>query len=206
MTTDVTTRPFRLAPADPDVRRRLEADGPEELRTHFELIRGGLEAIPGVPGEAIYGAVTLRTVALRPDVFTHLFLTEHHAAKQGTVDKRVKELVSLLVADRIEGEETPACAPYHAGAASFEGAASDDVAIVQDFERRKDELEPAVRDAVDWAARSALDPRSITDADVERVRAHGYDDGQLVELATTALIAYVLSAINQTFDLREGAG
>lgn len=201
-----TTRPFRLSPAAPEVLRELEATGPEELRTHFELIRGGLEAIPGVPGEAIYGAVTLRTFALRPDVFIHLFLTEHHAAKQGTVDRSIKELVSLLVAQRIEGEETPACAPYHVGAASFEGAATDAIAIVQDFDARKDELEPAIRDAVEFAATSALDPRAITDADVERVRAHGYDDGQLLELVATALVAYTLSAVNQVFDLREGEG
>lgn len=201
-----TTRPFRLSPADPAALRRLEADGPQELRTHFDLIRGGLEAIPGVPGEAIYGAVTLRTLALRPDVFTHLFLTEHHAAKQGTVDRSVKELVSILVAQRIEGDETPACAPYHVGAASFEGAEPDAIAIVQDFDRRKHELDPAVRDAVEFAATSAIDPRAITDADVERVRGHGYDDGQLVELVATALIAYALSAVNQVFDLREGEG
>ena len=201
-----TTRPFRLTPADPAALRELEADGSPELRTHFDLIRGGLEAIPGVPGEAIYGAVTLRTLALRPDVFTHLFLTEHHAAKQGTVDRSVKELVSILVAQRIEGDETPACAPYHVGAASFEGADSDAIAIVQDFDRRKHELEPAVRDAVEFAATSAIDPRAITDADVDRVREHGYNDGQLVELVATALIAYALSAVNQVFDLREGEG
>jgi uncharacterized protein (UPF0254 family) len=33
-----------------------------------------------------------------PDLFTHLFLTEHHAAKHGSVDRSLKELVSLLVA------------------------------------------------------------------------------------------------------------
>lgn len=199
-----TTTTFRITPAEPDVLRDLESSGPEELRQHFDLIRSGLEALPGVPGEAIYGAVTLRTIALRPDVFTHLFLTEHHAAKQGTVDRGVKELISLLVSERIEGDETPACGPYHAGAAAFEGATSDAVDIVRDFERRGHELDPAVRDAVDFAATAATDPRAITDEDVRRIREHGYDDGQLVELVSTALIAYTLAAVNQVFDLREG--
>lgn len=85
-----TTTSFRISPADPEVLRDLEAAGSEELRQHFELIRGGLEALPGVPGEAIYGAVTLRTIALQRDVFTHLFLTEHHAAKQGSVDQAAR--------------------------------------------------------------------------------------------------------------------
>jgi alkylhydroperoxidase family enzyme len=200
------TRTFRITPADPEALRQLEASGPDELRTHFELIRGGLEAIPGVPGDAVYGAVTLRTLALRPEVFTHLFLTEHHAAKQGTVDRSIKELASLLIAARVEGEETPACAPYHVGAAAFEGAGDEAIAIVQDFDRRKHELDPPIRDAVEFAARSAIDPRSITDRDVDRLREHGYDDGQLLELVATALVAYVLSAVNQVFDLREGEG
>ncbi|MEX2549551.1 MAG: hypothetical protein WD638_04940, partial [Nitriliruptoraceae bacterium] len=200
------TTTFRITPAEPEVLRDIESSGPEELRQHFDLIRGGLEALPGVPGEAIYGAVTLRTIALRPDVFTHLFLTEHHAAKQGTVDRGVKELISLLVSERIEGDETPACGPYHAGAATFEGAASDAVDIVRDFERRGHELDPAVHDAVEFAATAAIDPRAITDADVRRLQEHGYDDGQLVELVTTALVAYALAAVNQVFDLREGEG
>lgn len=81
--------------------------------------------------------------------------------------------------------------------------AIDDPGMVQDLDRRKDELDPAVRDTVDWAKRGALDRRNFADEDVARVRAQGYDDGQPVEVATTAVIAYVLSAINQTFDLRE---
>ncbi len=201
-----TTTTFRLTPAPPETLRDLEASGPDDLRNHFELIRNGLEAIPGVPGEAIYGAVTLRTIALRPEIFTHLFLTEHHAAKRGTVDRGVKELVSLLVSERIEGDETPACAPYHAGAARFEGAASESVDVVRDFDRRKHELDPPVRDAVEFATTAAIDPRAVTDADVKRLRGHGYDDAQLVELVVTALIAYTLAAVNQVFDLREGEG
>ena len=204
MTTTAT--PFRVTPAAPDTLRQLEAEGPDELRDHFELIRGGLEALPGIPGEAIYGAVTLRTIALLPKAFTHLFLTEHHVTKQGSVDRSVKELVSLLVAARIEGDETPACAPYHAGAARFEGATSAAVDIVTDFDLRKGELEPAVRDAVEFAASAALEPRAIEETDVQRVREHGYDDAALVELVLTGLVAYVLSAVNQVFDLREGEG
>ena len=67
-------------------------------------------------------------------------------------------------------------------------------------------MDPAVRDVVEFAATAALDPRAIEDADVERVRDHGYDDAALVELVVTALIAFTLSAVNQVFDLRECEG
>lgn len=147
-TTDTpTTTPFRITPADPEVLRRLEAEGPDQLRDHLALIRGGLEALPGVPGDAIYGAVTLRTIALRPEVFTHLFLTEHHAAKQGSVDRSIKELVSLLVAARIEGNETPAVR----SAVEFAAAAALDPRSIEDADVQ------AVRDhGYDDAARVEL--------------------------------------------------
>ena len=102
--------PFRITPAAPDELRAIEDAAPPALKAHFDLIKQGLEAIPGVPGEAIYGAVTLRTLALRPELFESWFLTEHFSVKHGEVQSSVKELLATVISWRNEGDETPTCA------------------------------------------------------------------------------------------------
>lgn len=197
---------FRIDLPPPDTLRQIENEAPSALKAHFDLIKGGLEAIPEVPGEAIYSAVTLRTIAHRPDVFVHLFLTEHYATKQGQVETQTKELLALLISEEIEGNETPACGPYHAGAAHFEGASDDAVALVRDFDNRKHELPDRQRAAIEFGRKAALAPTTVTDADVATLKAHGFTDGELVELTVSGLVAYALAAVNQVFDLREGGG
>src|SRR6056297_1914584 len=192
---------FRIDLPDTDVLRQIENDAPPALKEHFDLIKGGLEAIPDVPGEAIYSAVTLRTIAHRPEVFIHLFLTEHYATKQGQVDTQTKELLALLISEEIEGQETPACGPYHAGAAQFEGASDDAVALVRDFDNRKHELPHRQRAAIEFGRKAALDPTEITDEDVAALKEQGFTDDQLVELTLSGLVAYTLAAVNQVFDL-----
>jgi hypothetical protein len=78
--------------------RRLESDGSDEGQVRFALIRRGLETVRGVPGESIDGAMTLRTSAEHPEGFTHLLLTEHHAARPGSVDRSVEGLALFPVA------------------------------------------------------------------------------------------------------------
>lgn len=197
---------FRIELPEPDTLRRIEADASPQLKLHFDLIKGGLEALPGVPGEALYSAVTLRTIAHRPEVFEHLFLAEHFASKQGEVDNATKELLALAISEAVEGDETPACGPYHAGAARFEGAPEDAVALVRDFDQRKHELAEDRRAAIEFGRKAALDPRGVTDEDVAGLQQLGFSDGAIVELTLSALIAYALAAVNQVFDLREGAG
>lgn len=203
----MTQGPFRITPAPPEALREIEADISPELKEHFELIKGGLEAIPGVPAEAFYGAVTLRTLALRPDIFESWFLTEYRSAKkEGEVPAATKELLAMLVSIEIEGDETPACGPYHAGAARFEGADPELVERVQQFHVAKDQLPEDLRVVLDFGLKAATRPKEVTDADVEAIRRNGYSDAALVEIVSTALIAYDLAALNQIFDLREGEG
>ena len=87
-------------------------------------------ASPGTPGEAIDGAVTLRTIAEHPEGFTHLLLTEHHAAKPGSVDRSVEDWAMFPVATWIAGDGTATCPPYHDGAARLAEAAATSVDIV----------------------------------------------------------------------------
>lgn len=198
--------PFRIQPAAPDALREIEDSAPPALKAHFDLIKQGLEAIPGVPGEAIYGAVTLRTLALRPELFESWFLTEHHSVKNGDVATSTKELLAAVVSWRNEGDETPTCAPYHEGAARFEGADEAAIAGASDWETTRLRLPAEVRDLVDFGVKAAFAPRDVTDEDVELVRGYGLSDAALVELVSAALIAYNLSALNQVFNLVEGQG
>ena len=200
------TTPFRITPADPSALHEIEDTAPPALKAHFDLIKSGLEAIPGVPGDAIYGAVTLRSLALKPDIFRSVFLLEHHAVKQGEIESSTKELLAAVISWKNEGDETPTCAPYHEAAARFEGAPEDLIAIAADWDSRRGSVPERVRELVDFGVRSAFHPREVTDEDVNRVRALGISDAGLVELVAAALVAYNLSAVNQVFNLIEGQG
>lgn len=200
------SKPFRLTPASPDSLKAIEESASPPLKSHFGLIKKGLEAIPGVPGEAIYGAVTLRTLALKPDIFRSWFLAEHFSVKHGEIPASTKELLATVVSWGNEGDETPTCAPYHEGAARFEGANEEAIALCRDWIEAREAFSAFDRDLIDFGLLVAFAPRDIEDTDVERVKQHGISDAGLVELASTALIAYGLSAFNQAFHLVEGEG
>lgn len=195
---------FRIQLAEPERLRELEENASPELKRHFELIKDGLEAIPGVPRGAFYGAVTLRALALKPDVFYGVFATEHHAMKQGEVPTRVKELLAIAVAKENEQELNAVCAPYHAGAARLEGANEDAILAISSGAPGQTELDPATQTAVNFGIKAAFHPNQVNDADVQGLRDVGYGDAAIIELVTTALITYLLSALNPILNLKEG--
>ena len=199
-----TDTSFRIELAEPDRLRELEEQAPPDLKKHLELIKDGLEAIPGVPRGAFYGAVTLGALALKPDVFYGVFLTEHHAMKQGEVPSRVKELIAIAVAKENEQELNVVCAPYHAGAARLEGANEDAILAISSGAQGQTNLDSATQTAVAFGVKAAFHPNQINDADVQGLRDVGYGDAAIIELVTTALITYLLSALNPILNLKEG--
>lgn len=200
-----TATAYRITPADPERLLELDAEAPDVLRRHFELIRQGVRRIPGVPAEAaetgFETAPTLRALALKPQLFYSWFLTEYHSAKEGEVDSVTKELLAVAVSKRTEQDETVLCTPYHGGAARFEGAGDEEVAIAEDFERRGHELPERRRAVIAFGLKAAYAPTEVTDEDVEELRALGYGDAALVEIVSTALIAHNLAVVNQVFNL-----
>ncbi len=196
---------FRIELAEPDRLRELEENAPADLKDHFERIKDGLEAIPGVPRGAFYSAVTLRALALKPDIFYGVFLTEHHAMKLGEIPTQVKELVAIAVAKENEQERNAVCAPYHAGAARLEGANEGSILAISSGGAGQTDVDAATRTAVEFGVKAAFRPNQINDADVQGLRDIGYGDAAIVELVTTALITYFLSALNPIFNLTEGA-
>lgn len=200
-----TATGHRIAIADPDRLLELDREAPATLRRHFDLIRRGVSSIPGIPPEAadtgFETAPTLRALALKPSLFYSWFLTEYHSAKEGDVDSSTKELLAIAVSKETEQDETVLCTPYHGGAARFEGAADDEVAIAEDFERRGHELPEEKRAVVAFGLKAAYRPTEVTDEDVEGLRDLGLDDAALVEIVSTALIAHNLAVVNQVFNL-----
>ncbi len=125
--------------------------------------------------------------------------------KEGEIDKSTKELLASVISKINEEDECLACAPYHSAAAKFEGAAENDLAIIENYAEEKGKLPEKIRDIIDFGIKSAFHPKLITTEDVENVKRHGISDPGLVEIVSSALIAYNLSAFNQVFHLQEGA-
>jgi alkylhydroperoxidase family enzyme len=203
MATDVHRR---IQLADPQRLHEIERDAPESVKKHLQLVREGVKRIPGFPADQVEQGYethpTLRALALKPQIFYAWWMMEYHSGKEGEVDSATKELLGVAVASHTEEAGGGVCTPYHAGAARFEGASDDTVAIAENFETRKHELPADVRTTIEFGLKAAFDPRAITDEDIESIRALGYTDAALIEIVSTALIVYDLVALNQIFDLK----
>jgi alkylhydroperoxidase/carboxymuconolactone decarboxylase family protein YurZ len=196
----------RIQLADPQRLVEIESEAPESVKQHLQLVREGVKKIPGVtPDVAEQGYKThptLLALALKPQIFYSWWLMEYHSGKEGEVDSATKELLGVAVSSRTEEAGHGVCTPYHGGAARFEGATDDAVAIAEDFETRKHEFPDKLRTTIEFGLKVAYDPRGVTDEDIEGVRGFGYSDAALIEIVSTALIVYDLVALNQVFDLK----
>ena len=105
--------------------------------------------------------MTLRTLALKPDLFRTWFETEHYSVKQGELPTSTKELLAAIISWEIEGEETPACTPYHEAAAKYEGADSETLKVVKDYEANRDMLSPDDRQLIDFGLKVAFQTQAI---------------------------------------------
>lgn len=197
-------RQARVTLAAPEALRAIEASAGPDLQHLFALMRQGVAAIPGVPAEALYDSVTLRALALKPDIFTNWMLGEYHALKRGEVPAQIKELLAAAVSTINEAGECVSCAPYHAGAARAEGASEAEIAAIERAPQIDEALAEPARTLIAFGIRCAYAPREVTDDDIAAIRRLGYSDAAVVEIAASALIAYSLSALNQILNLSVG--
>lgn len=195
---------FRIKPANPSAVLKIEKQASTELKQHFDLIKKGLEQIPNVPGEAVYGAVTLRALALKPDIFNSWFLAEFHSVKNGEIASRTKELLAAVISKINEEDECVACGPYHEAAAKLEGATDQEALLTSDYPSNRHLLSEKERVLIDFGIKAAFTPKKISDHDVQEIKDLGVSDAGIVELTAAALIAYNLSALNQVLNLKEG--
>jgi alkylhydroperoxidase/carboxymuconolactone decarboxylase family protein YurZ len=202
MSTDLYTR-IKL-PA-PERLGELEKEAPENLKKYFPAVRGGVKNIPGVAPETadreFESHPTLRALALNSDIFYAWIAMDWFSTKVGDVEPSTKELIGIAVASRTEAEGAEVCTPYHVGAAHFEGADNELIAIAESYDSRREELPEKIRTVVDFGVKAAFEPREITDSDIAGLRALGYSDEAVLELVSTALIVYDLVALNQIYAL-----
>ena len=112
--------------------------------------------------------------------------------------------MAIAISEENEGSKNRACAEYHAGAATFEGASPENIHAIQDFTQRKQELPHNLRHPIEFGLKAAFRPKEVTDQDVQELKDLGYSDAGIIELIATAMITYTLTSLNRILNLREG--
>jgi len=199
-----TKTTFRIKPADSEAVEEIEKNAPDSLKKHFQLIKNGLKQIPGVPEEAVYGAITLRTLALKPEIFKHWFLTEYHSVKEGEIPSKYKEILAYIISERNEGGIYEACTPYHFAAAKYEGVSEDELIEYKKDADNDDLSNDFPAQLIQFGLDVVYNPDDITDEQIKNLRDNGLSDEGFIELVSSALIANNLSIINKVFHLKEG--
>jgi len=135
---------------------------------------------------------SMLTMARRPEIMRALGgLTQ--AARTGTVDPQLKEMVAL-VASTASGCRY--CQAHTASNASRVGAQADKIADVWDYEVNE-RFTGAERAALRLAHHAGLVPNEATDEDFALLRQH-FDDGEIVELVAMIALFGFLNRWNDT--------
>jgi uncharacterized peroxidase-related enzyme len=137
-----------------------------------------------------------RVWAHQPEVHDELFALFGRAAEASGLTFRERGVLISALASTM-GD--PHCSL--AWGTRLAGAAGDDVAVA--VLRGGDAgLEPAERALATWARQLARDPNGTTSADVEALRAVGYDDGQIVALTAFVALRIAFSTVNDALGAR----
>lgn len=200
----LVTSGARIRPQDPETVQALIDDAPEAARSNqarAEAILGELDAdaVPAAyDNEADWGFTFTGILAHRPETFKLWWAEEGAAFGEGTLDRGFKELLAAVIAHR---RGAAICIAWHVTSAQLEDIEPERFAIAANFDERKEELPERERVAIDFAVRSVEEPTSINDEDVTQLRDHGYTEGEIVELVTTAGTAAKFANYAITFDI-----
>lgn len=200
---DPTHRGPRIQSADPETVLEILEDAPEAAKANMaraEEILGALDA-DDVPekyaDETEWGFTFTGALAVHPELFKIWWAEEGQVFGEGGLDRGLKELLGAVIAhDR--GAEI--CIAWHTTSAALEDVPPERYAVAAGFKERKHDLEPAERVAIEFAL-SVNEPASVTDADVEELREHGYSDADIVELTATAGTAAKFAHFALTLDI-----
>lgn len=166
---DVTDHPISRYPV-PDI-----ADLPDDLRERVIAVQEKTGFVPNV----------FLALAHRPNEM-RAFLAYHDALmeKEGGLSKADREMV--VVATSAEND-CQYCVVAHGAILRIRARDSllaDQVAI----NYRKADITPRQRAMLDFAVKVTVDSRSIDDADFETLRAHGFDDEDIWDIAGIASV------------------
>ena len=136
----------------------------------------------GEPGPMI------RTMANAPAVLRG-YLDLNRAMKRSHLDRRITERIALAAQAWIGCEY---CVAAHTAAAQKLGLSDHDIALA----RQGTATDPAIASIVAFGQQVIAAPAEISDADVERLRSHGYSDEQIVEVVGIVSLMLLTGAFN----------
>jgi len=194
----------RIEPEPPETVQAVLEDAPDAAQANMEraeAILGELED-GDVPEkydtENEWGFTFTGALARHPETFKIWWAEEGQVFEGGSLDRGFKEFLAAVVAHE---RGAAICIAWHTTSAKIEDVDADRFAIAADFDERKDELPADERVAVEFARKSVQAPDEVTDDDVAELRAHGYDDADVVELVTTAGTAAKFANFALTLDI-----
>jgi len=194
----------RIEPESADKVQDILEDAPEAAQANMERA----EAILGELGEddvpdkydteAEWGFTFTGSLAVHPETFKIWWAEEGQVFEGGNLNRGFKELLAAVVAHE---RGAAICIAWHTTSAAIEDVDPERFGIAADFDDRKDELPDEERIAIEFARKSVESPAEVTDEDVERLRDHGYDDADIVEITTTACTAAKFANFALTLDI-----
>ena len=194
----------RIEPKPPETVQSILEDAPEAAQANMERAEAILGALDesDVPDkydtEGQWGFAFTGALAQHPETFKIWWAEEGQVFEGGNLDRGFKELLGAVVAHE---RGAAICIAWHTTSAAIEDVDAERFAIASDFDARKDELPDEERVAIEFARKSVEAPGDVTDADIEELRAYGYDDADVVELTTTAGTAAKFANFALTLDI-----
>jgi uncharacterized peroxidase-related enzyme len=194
----------RVTPKPPETVQEILKDAPDAAQANMERAEAILGALDenDVPEkydtECEWGFAFTGVLAQHPETFKNWWAEEGQVFEGGNLSRGFKELLGAVVAHE---RGAAICIAWHTTSAAIEDVDADRFAIAADFDARKDELPEDERVAIEFARKSVESPADVTDADVAELRAHGYDDADIVELTTTAGTAAKFANFALTLDI-----
>jgi AhpD family alkylhydroperoxidase len=117
------------------------------------------------------------------------YLDLTRAMKRSHIDRRIVERINLTVHEWLSCDY---CLVAHTRAARTLGVPESEILLA----RQGTSSDPAIAAIVAFAQQALAGPAEIGDADVERLRAHGYRDEQIVEVAGLVALQLLTGAFN----------
>jgi AhpD family alkylhydroperoxidase len=116
------------------------------------------------------------------------------AMKRTHIDRRVVERINLTVHEALGCDY---CIAAHTRAARRLGVSDSEIELA----RAGTSADPAAAAIVAFARQVLAAPRGITDADFDRLHAHGYDDEQIAEVAGLVALQLLTGSFNLIADI-----
>lgn len=117
------------------------------------------------------------------------YLDLTRAMKRSHLDRGVTERINLAVHEWLGCDY---CLVAHTRAARGLGVPDDEIQLARQGTSR----DPAIAAIVAFAQQVLASPAEITDADIDQLRAHGYRDEQIAEVAALVALQLLTGAFN----------